>query len=142
MSPGALAPLPAAILLAASTLVQGLDHVAIAVHDLESAAARYERLGFTLKPGTPHDNGLRNRHVKFADGTELELITASEARDALTAEYREHLAEGEGPAFLALFAPDLDALAAALGDRAVRAPRRRASFRSHRPARRRRAFRA
>jgi catechol 2,3-dioxygenase-like lactoylglutathione lyase family enzyme len=88
-------------------VVAGLDHVPIAVTDLEAAAAAYRALGFTLKPGRPHDNGIRNEHAKFADGTELELITAPDARDALTTTYRRHLAQGDGPAFLALFAPDL-----------------------------------
>jgi catechol 2,3-dioxygenase-like lactoylglutathione lyase family enzyme len=86
--------------------VSGLDHVPIAVRDLEAATETYRRLGFALKPGRPHDNGIRNQHVKFPDGTELELITAPEARDPLTTTYREHLEAGDGPAFLALYAPD------------------------------------
>jgi hypothetical protein len=89
--------------------VLGLDHVPVAVANLEEAAERYRSLGFTLKPGRPHDDGIRNQHVKFADGTEIELITAPEARDPLTAKYRRHLGQGDGPAFLALFAPSLDA---------------------------------
>ena len=84
----------------------GLDHVPIAVRDLEAAAETYRALGFALKPGRPHANGIRNQHVKFSDGTELELITAPEARDALTTKYRRHLEDGDGPAFLALFIPD------------------------------------
>ncbi len=85
----------------------GLDHIPIAVGNLESAAERYRALGFVLKPGRPHDNGIRNQHAKFLDGTELELITAPEARDDLTATYRRHLAAGEGPAFLAFYVPGL-----------------------------------
>jgi len=57
-------------------VVRGLDHVPLAVKDLEQAKADFEALGFALKPGRPHDNGLRNAHVKFPDGTEIELITA------------------------------------------------------------------
>jgi catechol 2,3-dioxygenase-like lactoylglutathione lyase family enzyme len=97
-----------------SPAVVGLDHVPIAVADLEEAALRYRALGFTLKPGRPHDNGIRNQHAKFADGTELELITAPEARDPLTTTYRRHLALGDGPAFLALYAPSMDKAAASL----------------------------
>ena len=96
----ALAPLPPS---------SGLDHIPIAVNDLDRASSDYRALGFALKPGRPHDNGITNQHVKFADGTELELITAPTARDPLTATYRSHLAAGDGPAFLALFAPGVDA---------------------------------
>ena len=85
--------------------VLGLDHVPVAVGDLDAAAARYRQLGFVLKPGRPHANGISNQHVKFADGTEIELITAPAGVDALTRTYRRHLADGDGPAFLALFAP-------------------------------------
>jgi hypothetical protein len=38
------------------------------------------------------------------------LITAPDARDDLTATYRRHLAAGDGPAFLALYAPSLESL--------------------------------
>ena len=86
----------------------GLDHIPIAVANLESAAEHYRALGFVLKPGRPHDNGIRNEHAKFLDGTELELITAPDARDDLTSTYRKHLAAGDGPAFLAFHVPLLD----------------------------------
>jgi catechol 2,3-dioxygenase-like lactoylglutathione lyase family enzyme len=91
----------------ADAKIAGLDHIPIAVNDLEAAADRYRSFGFVLKPGRPHDNGIRNQHVKFPDGTELELITAPAARDALTQTYRQHLAVGDGPTFLALYAPEL-----------------------------------
>jgi len=99
---------------ASAPAVVGLDHVPIAVADLDAASERYRALGFTLKPGRPHDNGIRNQHAKFADGTELELITTAEARDPLTTTYRRHLARGDGPAFLALYAPSLEQAAARL----------------------------
>ena len=96
-------PLPPAIV--------GLDHIPVAVGDLERASERYRALGFALKPGTPHENGIRNQHVKFTDGTEIELITAPTARDALTTTYRRHLDAGDGPAFLAFYAPSIDLVA-------------------------------
>ncbi len=91
--------------------VLGLDHIPLAVADLEGATQRYRRLGFALKPGRPHENGIRNQHVKFPDGTEIELISAPAARDSLTAAYRRHLAAGDGPAFVAFYAPAIDPLA-------------------------------
>lgn len=95
-------------------LILGLDHIPLAVTDLDGAAERYRKLGFALKPGRPHENGIRNQHVKFSDGTEIELISAREARDPLTAEYLRHLASGDGAAFVGLYAPDLNRLAGQL----------------------------
>jgi len=95
-------------------LVPGLSHVPTAVRDLEGMGARYRRLGFALKPGRPHDNGIRNLHMKFRDGTEVELITAAGARDDLAAHYVDFLRRGDGPAFLALHAPSSERLVRAL----------------------------
>jgi catechol 2,3-dioxygenase-like lactoylglutathione lyase family enzyme len=100
------------------TLVHGLDHVPIAVANLEAAGQRFEQLGFRLKPGQAHANGIRNQHVKFANGTQLELITAPDAVDPLTRTYRAHLESGDGPVFAGFFAADrtrLDGTLAALG---------------------------
>jgi hypothetical protein len=88
---------------ATDPIVRGLDHVPVAVNDLEQAATRFLQLGFVLKPGRPHANGLRNLHAKFPDGAEIELITAPAPVDVLTTQYRAHLAQGDGPAFLGLF---------------------------------------
>jgi hypothetical protein len=89
-----------------------LDHIPTAVRDLEQATVDYRALGFAVKPGRPHANGLRNAHIKFTDGAGLELIMAAGAQDALSARYDTFLREGEGPAYLTLHAAD-EALAAA-----------------------------
>ncbi|HEX7120373.1 MAG TPA: VOC family protein [Longimicrobiales bacterium] len=92
-----------------------LDHVPIAVRDLDAAVRTYrDELGFSIKPGRPHANSIRNAHIKFADGSALELITASEPRDALAARYLELLADREGGAFLALHAGPIGRLARSL----------------------------
>ncbi len=70
------------------TTVLGLDHIPVEVIDLDAAAERYRQLGFALKPDRPHDNAIRNQHVKFKDGSEIELITIREIRDSPTAEYQ------------------------------------------------------
>ncbi len=101
-------------LVANTPLVPGLDHIPLAVTDLDVAAERYRKLGFALKPGRPHENGIRNQHVKFSDGTEIELISVREARDPLTTEYLGHLASGDGAAFVGFYAPDMNRLAARL----------------------------
>jgi hypothetical protein len=86
--------------------VQGLDHIPIVVRDLDRADADFTALGFVLKPGRPHANGLRNVHAKFADGTELELISPGSPVDELSRRYVELLKQGDGPASLGLFVPN------------------------------------
>jgi beta-lactamase class D len=97
-----------------STAIAGLDHIPLAVRDLAAATDTYRRLGFSLKPGRPHENGITNAHVKFPDGSGVELITAPAGVDDLTRKYRRHLEAGEGPAFFSLHVRQPGALAAAL----------------------------
>jgi hypothetical protein len=80
-----------------------LDHVVIAVQDLDSAAADFRSLGFTLKPGRLHSNGLLNSHIKFADGTALELMSVvSEPTDSLAMVYESFLLAGDGGVYVAI----------------------------------------
>lgn len=108
---GVAAAFPSAFLATTPDVRVGLSHVNIAVGDLEGASADYARLGFALKDGRPHPDGIRNRHVKFRDGTEVELITAPAATDPLTTHYRQLIGAGDGPAFLAI---DVEPQAAAV----------------------------
>jgi catechol 2,3-dioxygenase-like lactoylglutathione lyase family enzyme len=98
-----------AVSASAQQPVLGLDHIPVVVKDLARAKQDFVKLGFVLKPGRPHDNGLRNAHVKFADGTEIELITppesGTEAGDALSSQYVDWLREGDGAVSLGLYRP-------------------------------------
>ncbi|MDE1996704.1 MAG: VOC family protein, partial [Rhizobiaceae bacterium] len=52
-----------------------LDHIVIAVADLERAVADYQSLGFTVYPGGVHHGGVsHNALVVFADGAYFEII--------------------------------------------------------------------
>lgn len=52
-----------------------LDHIVIAVHDLQSAIHDYRNLGFTVAPGGEHPGrSTHNALVIFRDGTYFELI--------------------------------------------------------------------
>lgn len=93
-----------------------LDHVPIAVRDLGAATIWWrERLGFSIKPGRLHENTLDNSHMKFPDGTEIELITAGAPADPLAARYRRLIERGDGAAFLALRPDSLGRIAERLG---------------------------
>jgi catechol 2,3-dioxygenase-like lactoylglutathione lyase family enzyme len=57
-----------------------LDHVVIAVNDLDRAVADYQSLGFTVYPGGVHHGGVsHNALVVFADGAYFEIIAYREA---------------------------------------------------------------
>ncbi len=54
---------------------RSLDHIVLAVRDLEVAAARYEALGFTLTPRAEHPWGTANRLAQFAGRCFIELLS-------------------------------------------------------------------
>jgi hypothetical protein len=57
-----------------------LDHVVIAVNDLDHAVADYQSLGFTVYPGGVHHGGAsHNALVVFADGAYFEIIAYRKA---------------------------------------------------------------
>jgi hypothetical protein len=119
--------LPAAIILTLALLGSGpktasqcavtdaavrIDHVPIAVANLEVAKRTYgDSLGFSFKPGRLHSNGLNKLHIRFRDGSQLELIATEWTSDALAEWYEEFVQRGEGGAFLALDAGDVDEVA-------------------------------
>ncbi len=51
-----------------------IDHIVIAVTDLDAAIRDYAALGFTVLPGGEHPRGSRNALVVFEDGAYLEII--------------------------------------------------------------------
>ncbi len=55
-------------------MLQGIDHIVIAVPDLATATRSYESLGFTVVPGGRHPVGTHNALIAFADGVYIELI--------------------------------------------------------------------
>lgn len=100
-----------------NTSLVGIDHVPTVVANLEEAVVSYQSLGFSIKPGRFHQNGLRNSHVKFPDGSGIELISPpAQPVDDLTETYAALLKRGEGPAYLSLHARDTDALTTALAE--------------------------
>ena len=92
----------------------GLDHIPVAVRDLEQASSTFRALGFALKPGRDHANGIRNAHVKFPDGAGIELLTAPKAVDPLSTQYGDLIRAGDGPAFVSFHARDTASLHTAL----------------------------
>ncbi len=63
-------------------MLLGIDHLVIAVRDLDTARRSYEELGFTVVPGGRHPVGTHNALVAFQDGSYLELIAFYEPSPA------------------------------------------------------------
>jgi catechol 2,3-dioxygenase-like lactoylglutathione lyase family enzyme len=94
--------------------MRGIDHLVLAVADLEAARQRYGALGFTLTPPARHPFGTANSLVQF-DGSFLELVTVVEPAEipphrarhfSFAAFNRDYLARGEGFSMLVLDSRD------------------------------------
>lgn len=97
---------------------RGMDHVGVAVPDLEAAARTYQELGFS-KPQTGRlPNGIRNVNFYFADATYLELLTHYDRGKATwLADFTD---KHSGALFLVLSAYSPEATAAFLARRGLR----------------------
>src|ERR1051325_5422301 len=56
-------------------MLLGVDHIVIAVRELDRAIEDYKHLGFTVVPGGRHPVGTYNGLIAFADGSYIELIS-------------------------------------------------------------------
>ena len=73
-----------------------IDHVVVAVHDLDKARAAYERLGFTVTPTARHPFGTANALVQLGDAY-IELLAVVDPPAIPVA--------GEGPLLLRRLQP-------------------------------------
>lgn len=95
-------------------MVRGIDHLVVAVRDLEAAAAAWQALGFTLTPEARHPWGTANRLVQL-DGFFVELLTvadesgiseAGQGEFSFGAFNRDYLTSREGGSMLVLESAD------------------------------------
>ena len=93
---------------------RGIDHIVIAVRDLDAARATWQRLGFTLTPIARHPFGTANSLVQL-DGNYIELLAvadiaaipeASVGSFSFAAFNRDFLKKREGFSMLALKSRD------------------------------------
>ncbi len=93
---------------------RGIDHLVLAVHDLDAARAAYVRLGFTLTPVAHHPFGTKNILAQF-DGSFLELLAVADpaaipepdgTHFSFGAFNRAYLEEREGLSMLVLKSTD------------------------------------
>lgn len=91
-----------------------IDHLVLAVHDLDAAAAGYERIGFQIGARNRHPWGTENRLIQFGSSF-VELITVADAADipphtadffSFGAYVRDFLGHRQGVAMFVLDSPD------------------------------------
>lgn len=109
------------------TCPRRIDHLVVAVHDLDGAAGFYERLGFRVGARNRHPWGTENRLVQF-ERSFIELIALGEVAGmppprprafSFGAFVRDYLARREGLAMLALGSDDAEADAASFAGSGV-----------------------
>ncbi len=103
------------------SLVTGIDHVIVAVRDLDRAVAAYRQLGFT-----PTDRGrhpvLGTQNHLFMFGRDYFELVGVERATAENQRWRDVLADREGLAGIALATDDAEAATVELRARGVTAP--------------------
>jgi len=100
-------------------MVQKIDHVVIAVNDLNEGIAQYEKT-FGLKPsrtGERPGDGFKNAFYDLPDGGFIELIQPTDATGPVA---KGLAARGEGVYLMALAVDDIDSEVAAMRERGVR----------------------
>jgi hypothetical protein len=93
-------------------MLQGIDHVALVVHDLEAAIAAHEARGFAVVRGGQHPNGSHNAFISFPNGSVLELFGFLDPARANEHRYWNDLQRGEGLVDWCMATDDLDGDAA------------------------------
>jgi hypothetical protein len=91
-------------------MATGIDHIVIAVRDLNQTVADYTAAGFTVTPGGEHTNGeTHNALVAFSDGAYFELIAWKNPDKVQDTDWWRRLQVSEGLIDFALRTADIDA---------------------------------
>ena len=115
-----------------SAMPRDIDHLVLAIRDLDAARATYQRMGFTLTPVARHPFGTKNSLAQLDSGF-LELLAVDdpaliaepgEGAFSFAAFNRDYLAEREGLSMLVLQSADpaADRAAFAAGELPVYEP--------------------
>lgn len=67
-----------------------VDHLVFTTPDLDQTQQTLDSLGFTIKPGRVHPNGIKNFFIKFGSGSYLEFIQVIQPKDPLAEFYKRH----------------------------------------------------
>jgi len=68
-----------------------LDHIIIGTKKFNESKLLFEKLGFSIKGGKQHKNGIKNFFVEFSDSSEIEIISIHSPNDPLATFYKSFL---------------------------------------------------
>lgn len=69
-----------------------LDHIILGSKNLSNSELFFNKaLGFSVKKGKPHKNGIENLFIEFADSSEIEILSVDIPRDPLAKKYKIQL---------------------------------------------------
>lgn len=69
-----------------------LDHIIIGSNNLDDSKNIFEeKLGFTIKDGKKHKNGISNLFIEFSNNSEIEFISVKNPSDHLANQYEKFL---------------------------------------------------
>lgn len=89
-------------------MLSGIDHIVIAVDNLDLASAQFDAAGFTVTPGGSHPTGTHNALITFKDGSYLELIAIRDAELAKDHPWFKRMGGKQGYVTFAVGAKPLD----------------------------------
>lgn len=108
-----------------SNVVKGqawLDHAIILIPSdaYPQALLEYENNGFNIKKGRLHSNGILNNHIKFANGSSIELLTITTSpTDEISRGYAELMDSGQKGVYIALQINNAEKLSRLLRDEGI-----------------------
>jgi methylmalonyl-CoA epimerase len=100
-------------------MIQGVDHIVVAVKDIEAAVGRYEAI-YGTKVSERRDNeaaGMRIAFFRFADGTYTELVTNLGDKGPIAKRLTD---QGEGLHMVAMKVDDIEKTVADLREKGIR----------------------
>ncbi|MBK7104663.1 MAG: VOC family protein [Ignavibacteriae bacterium] len=66
-----------------------LDHIIIGTKNLKDISELFRKIGFTIKEGKLHKNGIKNNFIEFDDNSEIEFVEIKNPTDNFTKEYEK-----------------------------------------------------
>lgn len=72
-----------------------LDHIIIGSENLSETTELFRKLGFSIKDGKVHKNGIRNNFIEFADNTEIEIVEVKYPTEDFAIEYKNLISQNK-----------------------------------------------